>query len=138
VENYFVLKKKIKSMKTSIEKLIKHSWLAFPILLAIIVWPAGGCATSTENPLTGWHFYSRTKVSRAITDDYQNYIQNLPPKQQGYIGDVSFFEDETGQHAVTIEIFEGNKNASWQHVLIYDKKNKRIKVIRYGHHEYRS
>ena len=49
-----------------------------------------------------------------------------------------YFENGTGEHAVNIQIFEGNKNASWQHVLIYDKDNKRIKTIKYDHIKYQS
>lgn len=99
-----------------------------------------GCDTlkPTPDPLAGWHYYDRTRVSQVITDDYQDYIQKLPPNQKGIVGDISFVEDGTGQHAVSIEIFEGYKNASWRHVLIYDKENKRIKVIRNGYIKYQS
>ena len=111
--------------------------IRFPIwiLLAAFVLTAG-CATTTPDPLAGWHFYSRTKVSQVITDDYQDYIQKLPPKKRNYVGDISFFEDGTGQHAVSIEI---NLNGTeWKHVLIYDKEDKRIKAMKYVSGHYRS
>ena len=68
-------------------------------------------------------------------DDYQDYIQKVHPKK--VVGDVSFFEDGTGQHAVSIEIFK-NGNASLLYALIYDKESKRIKVIKYGYRKYQS
>jgi hypothetical protein len=124
-------------MKPPIKNSTKRFWLIFPILLAALVWTVG-CATQTPDPLTGWHFYSRTKVSQAITDDYQDYIQTLSLNRKQDVGDVSFFEDGTGQHAVSIEIFGKNKSASWHYAIIYDKENKRIKVIKYGYRTYMS
>jgi hypothetical protein len=101
-----------------------------------------GCNTSkpTPNPLAGFHEIDRKELNsnKVLSIDYKDYIQKLPPKQNGYIGTVFIYENETGQHAVCIEIFEGNKNASWQHVLFYDKEDKRIKAIRYGHVKYQS
>lgn len=71
-------------------------------------------------------------------DDYQNYIQKLPPNESSFITKfyIKFFEDGTGQHAVEISI---PLNGTWRkHVLIYDKDDKRIKVIKYAGGEYRS
>ncbi len=51
---------------------------------------------------------------------------------------IDLLEDGTGQHAVSIEIFEKHKNASWHYVLIYDKENKRMRVIKYGYTRYMS
>lgn len=76
--------------------------------------------------------------NKAISDDYKDYLQKLPANQKGYIGPMFFYENEAGEHAVNIQIFEGNKNASWQHVLIYDKNNKRLKVVRYDYVKYES
>ena len=121
---------------------MKNSISYFLFAVALSAMLISGCNNSapkpTPDPLAGWHYYDRTKVSELITDDYQDYIKKLPPKQKGYTGDISFFEDSTGQHAVSIQIFEGNQNASWQHVRIYDKDNKRINVIRYGYIKYQS
>ena len=92
-----------------------------------------GCNTAkpTPDPLAGFHsaIFFTPDSSKTITNDYNDYIQKLPPSQKGYIGTKDFYEDGNGQHAVSIQIFEGNKNASWQHVLFYDKEDKRIKVI---------
>ena len=111
----------------------------FIICFLLAAFILGGCATQkpTPDPLAGFHFYSRTKVSQAITDDYQDYIKNLPSNEKGSIGDVSFFEDGTGQHAISIQVFEEN-NASWQHILIYNKEDKRIKAVRCDYRKYQS
>ena len=97
-----------------------------------------GCVVSkpTSDPLAGWHFYSRTKISQAITQDYQDYIQTLPAAQKYFVGRPDFFENEIGQHAVKIEI---DLNGTWrEHILIYDANNKRIQVIKYKGGTYRS
>jgi len=93
-----------------------------------------GCATQTPDPLAGWHFSSLNNLhsNQAITDDYQNYIQS----QKGFVGAVDFLEDGAGQHAVDIKM--GVNGRWWRHILIYDKENKRIKVIRYKTGGYRS
>ena len=96
-----------------------------------------GCNTSkpTPDPLAGFHFSSLNNLdsNKAISDDYKDYIQKLPPEEKGNaIPIVQYFEDGTGQHAVQITIGLGT---DWEHVLIYDKDNKRIKTIKYvsGH-----
>jgi hypothetical protein len=99
-----------------------------------------GCNTSkpAPDPLAGWHFYSRTKVSRSITDDYQDYIQKLPPEVRYYAKGslISFFVDGVGQHAVKIEIpLNGTYS---EHVLIYDNNDKRIKVVVFSGGRYSS
>jgi hypothetical protein len=107
----------------------------FPILFAALLLFAG-CSCSapkpTPDPLTGFHFSSLDNLhsTKAIMDDYQNYIQKLPPNESGpYFGPVFYFEDGTGQHAIRIETNENNER--WYHVLIYNKENKRIKLIKY-------
>ena len=107
------------------------------IFLTAFVWVAG-CATPkpAPDPLAGWKSLGFESPNKAITDDYQNYIQQHNMK--GYAGPIQFFEDGTGQRAVQFEAFEHNKNASWQYALIYDKENKRIKVIKYGYSRYQS
>jgi hypothetical protein len=101
-----------------------------------------GCSSSkpASNPLVGFHEIDRKELNsnKALSDDYKDYIQKLPSNQKGYIGTIFIYENESGQHAVSIEIFEGNKNASWKHVLFYDKDNKRTKAMRYDHIKYQS
>ena len=125
-------------MKNQFKKPINNFAPVFLMMVTMFLF-GFGCNTSkpSPDPLAGWHYYDRTRVNQAITDDYQDYIQKLPTNQKGAVGDVSFVEDGTGQHAVSIQIFEEG-NASWQHVLIYDKENKRIKVIRYDYRKYQS
>jgi hypothetical protein len=98
-----------------------------------------GCTASkpTSDPLTGFHAAGRA-LDQTIVNDYQNYMQNLSPKEKQNMGPypASFFEDGTGQHAVKIEIgMDGNV---WEHILIYDKDDKRVKTFKYVSGDYRS
>ena len=101
---------------------------------------ATGCFARMQrpDPLTGWHFAGLTKLrsNKAITDDHQDYIQNLPPEEKKYVGSIQFFEDRRGQHAVEIPI--DLHGTWWKHVLIYDENNNRAKVIKYKSGRYRS
>jgi hypothetical protein len=126
-------------MKTQFKNPINNLALIFLMLMAMFVL-GFGCNTSktTPDPLAGWKVDLDHDPDQTIVKDYQDYIQKLPSKQKGYTGTMHFFEDGSGQHAISIEIFEGNKNASWQHVLFYDKDDKRIKAIRYGYRRYQS
>ena len=109
------------------------------VLSSIVIFGCRCIAPKTEpDPLAGWSFYDSVKMSAVIKSDYKNYIDNLPPEQKGYIGTVFFYQDGKGGHAVNIEVFEKNQNAAWQHVIIYDEKDRRVKVVRYGYHKYQS
>jgi len=125
-------------MNKTIKRFLKYCGFIV-VLVATIVFGCR-CTTTKSDPLAGFHVSSlgNLDANKTIADDYKDYIQKLPAKQKGYIGTTFFYENEAGQHAVSIQIFEGNKNASWQHVLIYDKDNKRIKMIRYDHVKYQS
>jgi len=78
--------------------------------------PVGGLAFSSLNNLD---------ANKPITDDYQDYIRNLSTDERKYAGPIHYFEDGAGQHAVRITI--GINGTVWEHVLIYDKDNKRKK-----------
>ncbi|HSY16786.1 MAG TPA: hypothetical protein VK815_00565 [Candidatus Acidoferrales bacterium] len=106
--------------------------------LAAFVLVAGCASKPTPDPLAGFHVSSLGNLdsNKAITDDYKAYIQKLSPDEQKYAGPIFFYEDGTGQHAVEIKI--GLNNTAWEHVLIYDKGNKRIKTIKYSPGGYRS
>jgi hypothetical protein len=112
------------------------SHLPFAFLAALVIYLVSGCATSvpkpSPNPLEGWHFCSLTYLdtNKLVVDDYQGYIKKLPPDEMklAYVNHV--FEDGTGQHAVQIEIPLNGK--WWEHVLFYDKNNKRIKTVKYS------
>jgi hypothetical protein len=118
---------------------MKAIQITFCVLVAIVV-SLVGCVTPARHadPLAGWQFSSLTNLdtNKAITDDYQDYIQKLSPEERKRLGIVKFFADGTGQHAVKIEV--GFKGTWWEHVLIYNKDNKRIKRIKYSSGAYRS
>ena len=67
-----------------------------------------------------------------IADDYGDYFQTLPHREKYCVTEKKmwFLEDGTGRHAVKIEI--PLNETYYEHVLIYDKDNKRIKVIKYA------
>src|SRR6266567_3226907 len=109
--------------------------LAVSILLSgctFLLHPINSTFARHSNPIAGWRFcwsQDPNKRDKAIRDDYQDYINKLPPKKRNYVGSVFFFEDGAGQQAVQIEIdLDGTR---WEHVLIYDKNNKRVKEVKY-------
>lgn len=118
-------------MKTQTNIFTKHFWPAF-LSLAALGWIVG-CAT--PNPLAGWKPAS-TNPNQTIVNDYQNYIQKLPSEERKYAGMIQYFEDGMGEHAIKIEI--PLNGTWWQHVLIYDQNDKRIKMIKYSSGGYRS
>src|SRR5438874_79229 len=110
MENFRILSRKIqkiKSMKTHFKNSTK-SFLPISLMLITMYLLGVGCNTSkpTPDPLVGWRFIHSNQVPKTIADDYQDYIQKLPPKERSYVQgyDLRFFEDGTGQHAVKIEI----------------------------------
>jgi hypothetical protein len=113
----------------------KINRLIFLFLLAAIVWTAG-CATQKPDPLAGWYSTNNLSSNKVIADDYQDYIQKLSLRKREFVLSINFFEDRTGQHAVNIAT--GENGRYWKHILIYDKNNKRIKVIQYKTGWYRS
>lgn len=96
---------------------------------------AFGCSISkpTPNPLEGWNFcFSQdpSKLDEMIQADYKDYIQKLPPEERNVATYDHDFEDGKGQHAIMITV--GLNGINWRHMLIYDKNNKRINVIKYA------
>ncbi len=72
-------------------------------------------------------------------DDANNYIQTLSLSQNGgFIGAIDGFENETNQDLHAMDVKVGMGGIWWDHVLFYDKDNKRIKVIRNKTGGYRS
>jgi hypothetical protein len=103
------------------------------ILLFLICMP--GCLLGHQSdPLAGWHYYSIDKVPMEITEDYKKYIKTLPKEQQEFVGPLLFFKDDTGRHAVKIEI--ALYGTFKEHVIIYDSDNKRAQVISYNGSRY--
>jgi hypothetical protein len=126
-------------MKTSNKQSLRF-WLIIPILLTALVWGTGCTmfAHHHADPMAGWKEVYTSNPDKVISDDYHAYIDKLSPKERNGLMPTLYFENGNGQHAVAIEIgidgiWEGTY---WRHVLIYDKENKRIKVIKYkdGHY----
>jgi len=112
------------------------SCLLFALAISAIV--VSGCSTSkpTPAPLAGWKVYYNHEPDQAIVKDYQNYIEMLSPEEKKFAGIGQYYEDGAGQHAVEIQI---PLNGTWRfHILIYDKDDKRIKVVKYSPGKYRS
>ena len=123
-------------MKIQIKKFTSRLALTFLVLLAASICGTG-CATQPHpDPLAGWKSCDSNQLDVAIKDDCQNYIHGLPPKKWQFVNSTDFFENGVGQHAASIII--GINGTWWKHILIYDKDNKRIKVIKYSTGYYRS
>ena len=79
-------------------------------------------------------------LDQAIKDDYKNYLKT----NYGYIASAHttefFYEDGTGRHAVDVgEVLVSNNDlttTSIRIILIYDKANKRTKVLKYYNNTY--
>jgi len=91
-----------------------------------------GCSSSkpTPDPLAGWQLEFKEQPNQATVNDYQNYIQQLPPQERQLATVDEWLKDETGRHAILITV--GLNFTNWRHVLIYDKDNKRTKTIKYA------
>jgi hypothetical protein len=74
------------------------------------------------------------KFDPAITADYKQYISQLPLTERAQVLETSvhFFGNSNGQHAVSFDISHPALfgEVIRTHALIYDKNNKRIKVIK--------
>jgi hypothetical protein len=126
-------------MKTPVRHFINHFGLMFLFLLAAVVWNIG-CAgfVHHSDPLAGWNVDFDHQPDQVIVIDYQDYIQKLPAKQREAAYIKHFYKDGTGQHAVQIEVgINGIVNGTWrEHVLIYNKDDKRVKVMKYANGHY--
>jgi hypothetical protein len=113
------------------------------LITALIL--AAGCTgpelgQSPLNPADGWNFLRSQdpdKLDKAIKDDYQAYIQSLPPMEKSHVGGVNLFGDGKGQHAVTIGVHHPPQQ-EWTHVLFYNKENQRVRVFKYFSDRYQN
>jgi hypothetical protein len=129
-------------MKTQFKNPINNLAPIFLVLMSMFVL-GFGCNTSNTSdtskpipdPLAGWKM-DFGQPDSTITKDYQDYIQKLPSEEKRSARANGYYENGTGQHAVQIEV--ALNGTWWNHVLIYDKTNKRIKVIKYSPGKYRS
>ena len=108
-------------------------------LLLLIVFFVSGCATG-RYPLEGWKATRKPRegcpFDKAICDDYKRYVDRLSSEQKAILSDwdIEFYEDGNGRHAVMIRnVWKAGWvfNHTYNHILIYNKRNKRTKVIRY-------
>lgn len=90
--------------------------------------------------VSGWekppYGHNTNHLDNLITDDYQDFIATNKLRLFGAI--TGYFENATGQHAVEFTAFPPNENATWTYILIYDKQNKRIKIMQYGYTRFQS
>jgi hypothetical protein len=98
------------------------------ILLAAFTLVIGCAYKAPPDPLAGWHPASH-EPDPVIEKDYQDYIQKSSAAEKKNVSPVEVFEDGTGQHAISFAF--GVNGRYTRHILIYDKDNKRIKVIKY-------
>jgi len=118
-------------------KTIKFTFVLI-LLATSICWTGCEVFVRHSSPLAGWNSSSLVNFqnNKVISDDCHAYISNLPTKLRNGVGPLEYFEDGKGQHAVLIAIAQNGTD--WAHVLIYDKDNKRIKIIKYISGHYRS
>ena len=118
--------------------------IRFPAWILLAAFVSAGCASRLEsNPLEGWKRLGSAYVmvcpfGQTIIDDYQNYVQALSVEEKSSADDfhTKFYESSDNQRAVEITV---NLNGTrWKHVLIYDQKNTRIRVIKYASSRYAS
>lgn len=112
-----------------------NKW-SFCVLL-LVLFSVSGCATG-RNALQGWKAVQQSSAdcpfNKSICDDYKSYVDKLTSEQKLVGLSIGFYEDGSGRHAVVISNVwkEGWMfNYSYDHVLIYSKSNKRIKIIKY-------
>jgi hypothetical protein len=127
-------------------KLMRLFASLLPLLAFVLL---TGCASSgpPPDPLAGWTFrmfdyfappdqQHHYHLSKAITEDAQNYIKEHNLKPYGMI--TGFHENAEGDRAVDFVAFPDSERSSWHYILIYNKNNERIKVIKYDHRSYTS
>ena len=109
------------------------------VLLALIVCNPGCLTYNHSDALAGWEHVPGgdwDKLKLAIQDDYVAYIHTLPWREQNTLGDdpiIHLFKDSTGQHAIRLTTYVPGifSDILWDHILVYDAHNKRIKTIKY-------
>ena len=111
-------------------------------LLGLFLMALGGC-TQHSDPLKNWQdlgWLSQAEVPEMIRQDARAYFRTLPDrlrtKAEKSDWAVSYLEDGTSQHAVVLE--DGHNGEYWRYALIYDRDNRRIKVLKYSTGSYMS
>src|SRR6202012_1625296 len=105
------------------------------ILLPVDLWP------ETPNPVKDWTYHplaeSRTfhrapstnHLDQDIIDDYKIFLAKEYPDVSSAV--TGYYEDGKGRRAILFNRFKGSD--SWSYAVIYDDKNKRIRVVKFGH-----
>jgi hypothetical protein len=90
-----------------------------------------------EDPIAGWQMVLPNLDSDVlISNDYRQFISELPAiDKQAALGPFCF-TDGTGQHAVRFDVEHDGR--AWEYILIYDKADKRIKTIKRFRGRYQS
>jgi len=113
------------------------------LLLSALVWLLGCQTPLGKNPLERWKGVGNAFLLHgcpfpdSICADYRAYVETLPSWQRFYLKDgmkIDFYEDGTGQRAVTIRI--PDNGIHWVNVLIYDQNGNRTKFIKYAEGRY--
>src|SRR2546423_14911554 len=88
-----------RGMKTSMKNYANYFSLTIVLGLAVL---AAGCAKLRHNPLEGWRGGQTASEGRpfgtAVTEDYQNYIRNLPAEERSHVDDfnIRFYDNAAG------------------------------------------
>jgi hypothetical protein len=119
------------------KKNVRFSAIYLLFVLALSAAFVSGCSCSASkpaaDPLAGWQGDFNEQPNQIIVNDYQNYIKQLPTEEGKSVLIIGWLKNGSGQHAIKIKT--GTEGPDWEHILIYDKDNKRIKTIKYlsGH-----
>lgn len=110
--------------------------LIIALLASCLLGMVGCTLTPHSDPMKNWKglgTFSNTVVPEIIKQDAQAYFQTLPKVEKDSSEDdheVTYWEDGTGQHAVILHAPHDGEH--WHHALIYDRGNRRIKVLKYS------
>ena len=115
--------------------MIFHRSLA--CLLIVSVLGATGC-TPHSDPMKDWKEvkpFSDPAVPESIKQDATTFFQTLSGQERSWWvnnGDfaATYWENGTGQHAVILKC--PHDGECWCHALIYDRDDRRIKVLKYS------
>ena len=127
----------------------KYSCLNIPVFLAALIWLIGCTSQLQPHPdsLAGWTFRSfdayappadqkNYQLDKAVVDDYQAFVRDNKLSLNGAL--TGFYEDGTGQHAISFEASPNNQNFTWHYILIYDRNDKRVNAVKRDYHKYQS
>jgi hypothetical protein len=97
-----------------------------------------GCATQSEvarNPLEGWKVCQDQcpyRVNDTVKADYQAYIATLSAQEREFVYEYNiwYFERDSDLHAVMIKI--PLNGVWWDHVLVYNHDNIRVRVVKFS------